>query len=119
MGDHPGRLGLERLAHTPRVSLVACDRRGRSAQGVVAVEALATVVDDDASRSRVHAALLAKHGNAVRVVDALSVLAGLRARLLRRPAQRRVSVRLDPTARERHRVRSPRTAGTVEAWLTI
>lgn len=83
---------------TPRVSLVPCDRRGRTAQGAVAVEAIATVLDDDASRSRVHAALLAKHGGAVRVVDALSVLAGLRARPLGRPAPRRVSVRLDPPA---------------------
>lgn len=95
----PGGSGkVKRLAHTPRVSLAPCDRRGRTAERAVAVEALATVLDDDASRSRVHAALLAKHGNAVRVVDALSVLAGLRARLLRRAVPHRVCLRLDPPA---------------------
>lgn len=95
----PGGSGkVKRLAHTPRVSLTPCDRRGRTAERAAAVQALATVLDDEASRERVHAALLAKHGGAVRVVDALSALAGLRARLLGRPAPRRVCVRLDPPA---------------------
>ena len=87
---------VRRLAHTPEVTLTPCDRRGRTAQRAVGMPAVATVVDDDAGRERTHAALLAKHGAAVRVVEALSTLGRLRARVLGRTARRRVCLRLDP-----------------------
>lgn len=59
----PGGTGkLKRLAHTPRVTIAECSRRGRVADGVVPVEAVATVATDPAEADRIGRLLADKYG---------------------------------------------------------
>lgn len=53
---------LKRLAHTPRVTVAECTRRGRLADGAVPVEAVATVTSDPAEADRVGRLLADKYG---------------------------------------------------------
>ena len=53
---------LKRLAHTPRVTVAECSRRGRVADGAVAMEAVATVMTDPAEADRVGRLLAHKYG---------------------------------------------------------
>jgi PPOX class probable F420-dependent enzyme len=53
---------LKRIAHTPRVTVAECDRRGRVADAVVPVEGDATATDDPAEVDRVTRLLAAKYG---------------------------------------------------------
>lgn len=53
---------LKRLGHSPRVTVAECSRRGRVADGVVPVEAHATVTADPAEVDRVTRLLAGKYG---------------------------------------------------------
>jgi PPOX class probable F420-dependent enzyme len=60
---------LKRLAHTSRVTVAACSRRGRVADGVVPAEATATTTADPTEVDRVTALLAEKYGLEFRVMS--------------------------------------------------
>jgi len=53
---------LKRLAHTPRVTVAECSRRGKVADGIVPLSATATTTADPAEVDRVTRLLAAKYG---------------------------------------------------------
>ena len=67
---------VQRLRHTPQVTLQACDRAGRPHEGAPVVTAQATVVDDDAARERLDEVFLEKYGAQYRAIRALGRVRG-------------------------------------------
>jgi len=65
---------VKRLRHTPRVRLAPCDARG-AIRGAWR-EGTARLVGDGAAAARAHAALRAKYGWRMRVLDLFSSLTG-------------------------------------------
>jgi PPOX class probable F420-dependent enzyme len=59
---------LKRIAHTPRVTVAECSRRGHVADGVIPVEATATATSDPAEVARVTRLLAGKYGLQFRLV---------------------------------------------------
>ncbi len=88
---------VKRLRHTAAVTLVACDRRGRVAEGAVELGASAQVRDDAASLARLEAMLVRKHPVGYRLITALGTIAGV---LRRRSVAPGESVGLRITARD-------------------
>ena len=76
---------VKRLRRDPRVTLVPCGRRGKVADGAVAVEGVGTIVDDPAALATVEAALKAKYGIEYRLVTLVE-------RLVARGTQDRVAI---------------------------
>lgn len=61
---------VKRLRHTPRVTLVPCDARGRVVAEAEPVEASAVVRDDEETRARLESALARKYGVKYRMLRA-------------------------------------------------
>jgi len=70
---------VKRVRHTPRVTLQACDMRGRPTEGSPIIEAIASVHDDEQSTAHIEAALSAKYGAQYAAIRAMSKLRGRRA----------------------------------------
>lgn len=78
---------VKRVRHTPRVTLQACDMRGRPREGSPVIDAVASVHDDDDTRAHLEAALHAKYTVPYAAMRAMS-------KLRRRPAGARIVIRL-------------------------
>ncbi len=70
---------VKRVRHTPQVTLQACDRVGTPLAGAPVVDAIASVHEDDASRTHLDAALSAKYGLQYAAIRAMGRLRGRRA----------------------------------------
>ena len=71
---------LKRIGHTPRVTVAECSRRGKVADGVVPVEAVASTTDDPAEVERVTRLLAAKYGLQFRIFMLVERVAARRER---------------------------------------
>ncbi len=61
---------VKRIGHTPRVTLVPCDMRGRVKTGAEPVEAVAVVDESPETRAALDAAMRAKYGLPYRLARA-------------------------------------------------
>ena len=88
----PGGTGkLKRLAHTPRVTVAECGRRGRVPDGVEPVEAVATVTADPAEADRVGRLLADKYGLQFKLVKLIE-------RVVARGSRQREVIHIVPAA---------------------
>ncbi len=71
---------LKRIGHTRRVTVAECSRRGKVADGVVPVEAVASTTDDPAEVERVTRLLAAKYGLQFRIFMLVERVAARRER---------------------------------------
>ena len=66
----------KRLAHTPRVTVQACDARGRPTAGTSAVEAAAQLVEGE-QLADIRRRVVAKYGAMTKVTKVLGIIGGV------------------------------------------